>query len=134
MKSIDIQSSGRAGAGNVAKRPGTVASTSRLPTSRPQLARPPSRTVIATTTTTPTVTDVEASPSTGVSNSEWEERFRKLEERQRRSELESEEKLRLVQDKLVAVEAELKAVRAEMDARLAGLSVCSSIVPFSSYG
>lgn len=56
---------------------------------------------------------------------EWEERFRKLEDRQRRSELESEEKLRIVQDKLDRVEAELRTLKAEMDARLAELPVCS---------
>lgn len=59
-----------------------------------------------------------------MTSSDWEVRFRKLEERQRRSEIESEEKLKLVEDKLVFVEAELKAVKAEMSARLADLPVC----------
>ena len=126
LKSIDIQSSGSGRVGDVAKRPGTASSasastsTSRVPATRPTLTRPPSRTVKAA----PTVNDAGA--EAGMTSGEWEERFKKLEERQRKAELESDEKLRLVQDKLVAVEAELKAVKAEMEARLADLPVCLS--------
>lgn len=114
LKSIDIQTTGRIK--DVPRRPATATATARPAASRPQPSRPASRTVA------PPETD--AGPAANeMASAEWEERFRILEERQRRAQAESDEKLKNVEEKLAAVEAELAAVKAEMEDRLAGLQV-----------